>query len=325
VSRPLLELQDLRVEFATPCGTSRAVRGVDLRLRRGEIHGLVGESGCGKSLTARAVLRLLPGSASLAGRILLDGEDILGLSDQELSRVRGRRVAMVFQNPMEALNPVFTLGQQLAAVLRHHGVAQGRGIRERAVELLADVGLPEPRAMLSRYPHQLSGGMQQRAMIAVALAPQPELIIADEPTTALDVTIQAQILDLLKSLRDTRGISVLLISHDMGVVAETCDRVAILYAGRVVEEGLVRDVFHRPAHPYTQGLLAALPGRADGGTELPVIPGSVPSGLAVIAGCSFAPRCPEALPACGLATPEPISLDASHDVACILYPNGGRT
>jgi peptide/nickel transport system ATP-binding protein len=220
VSRPLLELQDLRVEFATPFGTSRAVRGVDLRLWRGEIHGLVGESGCGKSLTARAVLRLLPGSASLAGRILLDGEDILGLPEQALSRVRGRRVAMVFQNPMEALNPVFTLGQQLAAVLRHHGVVQGRGIRERAVELLADVGLPEPRAMLSRYPHQLSGGMQQRAMIALALAPQPELIIADEPTTALDVTIQAQILDLLKSLRDARGIGVLLITHDMGVVAK---------------------------------------------------------------------------------------------------------
>ncbi|RMF85436.1 MAG: ABC transporter ATP-binding protein, partial [Nitrospirae bacterium] len=272
----LLEIDRLRVRFATREGAFEAVRGVSLAVDRGEVVGLVGESGCGKSVTALACLRLLPRRTAqvAAGRVLLDGEDLLALPEAALRRVRGNRVAMIFQEPMTALNPVFTVGHQVMEPLRLHLGMRGRAARSRAAELLAQVGIADPERRLRDYPHHLSGGQRQRVMIAMALACDPELLIADEPTTALDVTIQAQILALLRRLQRERGLGVLLITHDMGVVAQTADRVAVMYAGEIVEEAPCGDLFAGPRHPYTRGLLDSLP--RPGVARLTPIPGQVP-------------------------------------------------
>lgn len=316
----LLEVDNLHVSFFTARGEVRAVRGISFSLERGHMLGLVGETGCGKSVTGRSILRLVPPPGQITGgRLHFDGQDLLSLSETTMRQLRGRRLGMIFQDPAAALNPVFTIGQQLTAVMKHHRVASGPALQRQAVQLLNEVGLPIPEALLKVYPHQLSGGMQQRVMIAIALCSQPDLIIADEPTTALDVTIQAQILNLLVKLQQERGIAIILITHNLGIVAETCQQVAVLYAGRIVEQGKVRDIFHRPGHPYTQGLLAALPNPGSRGQALKVIPGSVPSGLDSLPGCAFASRCEQAMPVCRQSPPPFFSRGPEHQAACYLY------
>nr|WP_314071540.1 ABC transporter ATP-binding protein [uncultured Roseococcus sp.] len=303
---PLLEIRGLQTWFETRAGTVKAVNGVDLSIERGETVALVGESGSGKSVTAYSVLRLIEaaGGRIAGGEVLFDGTDMLRLDPASLRAVRGNRIAMIFQEPLSALNPVQSIGTQIVEALRLHRDIGLRAARERAVELLELVRMPSPRERLEEYPHRLSGGMRQRAMIAIALACEPDLLIADEPTTALDVTTQAQILDLLRELQGRLGMAMLLITHDLGVVAETADRVAVLYAGRVVEQGPVETLFDAPAHPYTRGLLDAV--RIEElrpGSRLPEIPGMVPSLLALPPGCAFAPRCPRATPACDAGPP----------------------
>lgn len=320
MGQPLLSVEDLHVRFYTPIGDIHAVRGVSFDIERGEVLGLVGETGCGKSVTGRSILRLVPHPGEISdGRITFDGQDLLALSEKEMHQVRGKRIAMIFQDPATALNPVFTIGQQIMPVMKHHGVAAGAELEQRAIRLLDDVGLPDPASMLDVYPHKLSGGMQQRAMIAMALSSDPQLLIADEPTTALDVTIQAQILALLSSLQRSHGISVLLITHNLGIIAETCQRVVVLYAGQVAEQGDIRSVFHQPRHPYTQGLLAAVPNPGSRGSELKMIGGSVPSGLNPKPGCAFAPRCESVMDICTRQQPPLYPLAAGQRAACFLY------
>ncbi|MCC6209900.1 MAG: dipeptide/oligopeptide/nickel ABC transporter permease/ATP-binding protein [Burkholderiales bacterium] len=299
----LLAVRDLTV--AAP-GGAELLSGVSFHLRRGETLGLVGESGCGKSITAAAIMGLLPAGVGVAsGSIRLGGAELVGLPESELRRVRGKRAGMVFQEPVAALSPVHTVGRQLVDAVRAHegktGRLSGRAARERAAELLAMVGVPDPRRRLDDYPHQFSGGMAQRVVIAGALACEPELLIADEPTTALDVTIQAQVLDLLMDLRERLSMSVLLITHDLGVVADACDRLAVMYAGQIVETGTVEAAFARPRHPYTAALLAAMPRGEGSGTALATIPGRVPPAWDWPAGCRFHPRCAHALPGCAAA------------------------
>ena len=316
----ILTVENLRVQFTTPFGPVHALRGINFELAKGDILGLVGETGCGKSVTGRSVMRLLDDEAqTTAGSVLFENVDLLQLSEAEMRAVRGQRIAMIFQDPATALNPLFTIGQQIKDVLRAHGDLNASQRHKRAVALLANVGLPDPAQMAEVYPHQLSGGQQQRAMIALSLAGEPEVIIADEPTTALDVTIQAQILDLLRKLQREREISVILITHDLGVVAETCQQVVVLYAGRVVERGSVGAIFAAPQHPYTQGLLAALPRPGSRGSELKVIPGSVPGGLEAIEGCAFAPRCEYVMERCRRRQPPLTQLGAEHHSACHLH------
>ncbi|MBC6416560.1 MAG: ABC transporter ATP-binding protein [Rhodospirillales bacterium] len=317
----LLEVRDLRIEFATPQGPAVILDGVDLSLERGHSLGLVGESGCGKSMTALAIMGLLSGQACVSGTIALDGEDLLALPEPALCRLRGRRISMIFQEPMTALNPVKTLGQQVAEGLRHH-LRLGRMEAEaRAARLLDRVGLPSQRFPLSLYPHQLSGGQRQRVMIAAAMACGPDLLIADEPTTALDVTTQAQVLDLIAELVESEDLALLLITHDLGVVAEMADTVAVMYSGRIVEAGPATAVFREMAHPYTRGLFAAIPkGPSDGASadRLATIPGQVPDPAGRSQGCAFAPRCGQARDLC--ATEPPVeSLSAGHWVRC-RYP-----
>ena len=290
---PLLRIDALRVEFGSRSDPVTAVAGLDLEVRPGEIVGLVGESGCGKTVTALSVLGLLPPTARVTGgRVEFGGRDLLRLPRRELRRVRGAQIAMVFQDPLTSLHPSLTIGAQLAEALLVHDRDLGRrSAVRRAVELLGLVGIPEPDRRARDYPHQWSGGMRQRAMIAMAIANRPSLVIADEPTSALDVTVQAQILELLRALRDETGGALLVITHDLGVVAELCDRLVVVYAGRVVEAGPVRDVFHHPAHPYTAGLLASVP-RLDGPLDPgPVMVGQPPSGPDGAPGCPFEPRC----------------------------------
>lgn len=286
-------MEDLRTYFDVEEGTARAVDGVSFRLRRGRTLGLVGESGCGKSVTALSILRLVPSPPGriASGRILFEGRDLLRLSDEEIRRVRGNRIAMVFQEPMTSLNPVFTIGSQIVeAIVLHQQVSKAEA-RRRTIELLRRVRIPAPEERIDAYPHQLSGGMKQRAMIAMALACGPDVLIADEPTTALDVTVEAQILDLLRELQREMGMSVLLITHDMGVVAETTDEVAVMYAGQIVESASTRALFARPLHPYTIGLFRSLPRLEVRGRRLAAIPGAVPSPLRFPSGCRFHPRC----------------------------------
>ncbi len=305
---PLLTVRGLTTAFPAEEGELRVVDGVDLCLRRGETFALVGESGCGKSMTAFSVLRLLPAGARLGGEVMLDGTDLLTLPEAAMRRIRGRRIAMIFQEPMTSLNPVLTVGRQIQEVLERHLGLRGRVARERILELLGEVGIPDPAKRIDEYPHQLSGGMKQRVMIAMALAGEPDLLIADEPTTALDVTIQAQVLSLLQRLQRERGMALLLITHDLGVVAQMADRVAVMYAGQVVEEARREDFLRRRRHPYTRMLFQALPDARRRGQPLATIPGSVPARFDRIPGCRFAERCDIAQPLCRERPPELLAL-----------------
>ena len=320
----LLDVRDLRTYFYTQDGVVKAVDGVDFSVRRGEIVGLVGESGCGKSVTSLSVMRLVayPGKIE-SGEVHFDEVELLGLPRREMTSIRGSRISMIFQQPTSCLNPVFDAGDQLAEVLQIHQEIKRRAGRERAIELLRMVGIPDPEKRIEAYPHELSGGMAQRVMIAMALACNPELLIADEPTTALDVTIQAQILDLMRNLQASTGTSIILITHDMGVVAEMASRVAVMYAGRIVEEADVNTLFSRPKHPYTQGLLASIPVLGQLKEELDVIPGVVPSLIDLPPGCRFAPRCrareEKGLEICTQEEPRIEPIDPEHKVRCWLY------
>ncbi|MGQ0743974.1 MAG: ABC transporter ATP-binding protein [Acidimicrobiales bacterium] len=320
-SAPVLEIDDLAVTFSTPAGLVHAVRGVSLSVGQGEVLGVVGESGCGKSVTMLATLGLLPANTRATGSVRFRGRELLGLPSAELRPLRGERMAMVFQDPITSLNPVLTVGYQVAEAIRvHHSEVRRKEGRRRAVELLSQVGIPQADRRYDDYPHQFSGGMCQRAMIAMAIANSPDLLIADEPTTALDVTIQAQILDLLRSIQAERGMAIVIISHDLGVVAGLADRVAVMYAGRVVERGSVNDVYYRCRHPYTRGLLASLPRMDDPGrTPLTPIEGSPPSLLNLPPGCTFRPRCPRAEEDCTRVEPDLVRTGAVES-AC-LHPD----
>ena len=316
----LLEIEDLQTHFRTPDGINRAVDGLSLTIEAGQTLALVGESGCGKSVTAMSVLRLIPEPAGrIAGRMAFDGRDLLALTRAEMRHIRGNDISMIFQEPMTSLNPVLTVGRQIREPLRlHQGLDRGTA-QKRAIEMLALVGIPEPERRVEAYPHQLSGGMRQRVMIAMALACNPKLLIADEPTTALDVTVQAQILDLMRDLKRRVGAAIMLITHDLGVVAEVAEHVVVMYAGRKVEEAPARQLFGSPRHPYTQGLLGAVPklgsSLAGDGTRLAEIPGLVPSLKRRIDGCVFAGRCPRATDVCRKAAPA-LQDAAGHWVAC---------
>ncbi len=319
-AQPLLSVEELCVDFKGRHGVARVLNGVTLSVRRGETLGIVGESGSGKSMTALAILRLIPnppGSIS-GGRVLLGDEDLVRASDQRIRNVRGNVISMIFQEPMTSLNPVFTVGAQICEPLaRHLGLGQAAA-RERAVDLLRAVGIPEPGKRVDEYPHQLSGGMRQRVMIAMAMACEPALLIADEPTTALDVTVQAQIFDLLREIQAQRGMGLILITHDMGAIAEMADRVAVMYGGRVVEEGTTDDVLKAPQHPYTQGLIACVPdldGQAEEHAPLLEIRGIVPSIWELQTGCPFESRCAEADARCREAMPA-LEMIRGRRVAC---------
>ncbi len=312
---PLLDVSDLKVTLRTEGGAIEAVRGISLSIDKGETIGIVGESGSGKTMLALSFLGLLPGAARVSGSVRLDGQELLASSQAQWQRVRGDRVAMVFQDPMTALNPMYTIGWQVAECVRLHRKTDRAVASARAVELLDAVGLPEPELMARRYPHELSGGMRQRVVIAMAIANEPELLIADEPTTALDVTVQAQILDLLRSIRAQTGAAMILISHDLGVVAGVADRVLVMYAGQAVEVGSTDDVFSRPQMPYTTGLLASLPSLDRRSERLASIPGTPPSGIGYGPGCAFAPRCPIAAQACS-QQPALATVGPSHQAAC---------
>jgi peptide/nickel transport system ATP-binding protein len=321
--QPLLQVRGLTAQFPaakgrSPAGPLRAVDQIDFEIGRGETLGLVGESGSGKSITALSLIRLVPPPGEItAGRVLFEDRDLLRLSESEMRRLRGARIGFVFQEPMTALNPVFTIGDQVGEALVVHGMASRSEARRRAVALLETVRIPDAARTARDYPHQLSGGMRQRALIAAAVACGPALLIADEPTTALDVTIQAEILDLLREMRDAVGLSLLLITHDLGVVAEMADRVAVMYAGRIVETGPVRNVLRSPEHPYTRGLLASLPGRVPG-ERLKAIGGSVPDLAALPSGCAFAPRCPERFDRCDRSRPDAVPVGEAHTARCFL-------
>jgi peptide/nickel transport system ATP-binding protein len=314
----LLSIRDLRVDFETEAGPVPAVRGLDLQIAAGESIALVGESGCGKSVTAMSVMRLTPGRIS-AAHIRFLGRDLQALPEAEMREVRGGQVGMIFQEPMTSLNPVFSIGRQIEEVLVLHQRLGARAARLQAIELLKRVGIPSPERRISQYPHELSGGMKQRVMIAMAIACRPKLLIADEPTTALDVTIQAQILELLRSLKQEFGMAVLLITHDLGVVAHFAERVLVMYAGKIVEQGSVRDVFKRAAHPYTQALLGALPDPLKPAPRLEAIPGRVPSPLMLPPGCAFCARCKHAFAPCPSEPPALYQVAAGHRAACFLH------
>jgi peptide/nickel transport system ATP-binding protein len=319
----LLEIQGLKTHFKTDDGWLHAVDGVSLSVDAGQTLGVVGESGCGKSVTARTVLKLIdmPPGRIVAGRVLWQGRDLVPLANDEMRKIRAKEIAIVFQEPMTSLNPVYTVGEQIAESIRLHEGLSRRAAFDRAIEMLALVRIPTPARRVHDHPHQFSGGMRQRVMIAIALACNPKLLIADEPTTALDVTIQAQILDLLAELKQRLNMAVLLITHAMGVVAETAQRVVVMYAGQVVEEAPVGALFAHPRHPYTQGLIRSIP-RIDAAAlhkrRLDAIAGTVPRLIDPPAGCRFAPRCRHAMPACTAATPALREVASGHKVACIL-------
>ncbi len=318
-SEPLLVVEDLTVEFERDGKRGQAVSGASFAVGRGEVLGIVGESGCGKSVTALAIMRLIPEPPGriAGGRVLFEGRDLLTLRGEEMRRIRGARISMIFQDPLSALNPVMNIGYQVAeALLVHRPVSRAEAWRQ-AVEMLRRVGLPEPEIRARHYPHQISGGQRQRVMIAMGFSCEPRLVIADEPTTALDVTVQEQVLDLMLDLRRESGTSVILITHDLGVVAQTCDRVAVMYAGRIVEEGTVAEIFHDPRHPYTRALLAAVPRLDTPRSErMAAIPGQPPELFALPSGCPFHPRCPLAIEICKGEMPGWTEFTPTHRARC---------
>ncbi|MDD2672965.1 MAG: ABC transporter ATP-binding protein [Syntrophales bacterium] len=316
----VLRIVNLKTWFETPRGTVRAVDGVDLSLERGKTLGVVGESGCGKTVLALSILKLVPRPAGriVSGRILLNGMDLLAMSDEEMRRVRGRCISMIFQEPMTALNPVLRIGEQVSEVVRLHQGLSRKDALERTVEMLGKVGIPSPEKRVRDYPHQLSGGMRQRVMIAMALSCNPSLLLADEPTTALDVTIQAQILELIRRIQEDTGTSVMIITHDLGVISEAAHSVAVMYAGKIVEYAAAEIIFSRPLHPYTTGLLKSIPSleERDEKEYLEAIPGAVPSLFELPAGCSYQDRCPEVEPACRVEPQELRECSPGHFVRC---------
>lgn len=325
----ILEVKGLKTQFFTESGIVRAVDGIDFYVKRGEVLGIVGESGCGKSVTSLSIMRLIgqPGKI-IEGQIIFDNEDILQLSESRMVKIRGNRISMIFQQPQSCLNPVFRVGDQLSEVLFIHQDLGKEAGQKRAVELLSMVGIPEPESRVNAFPHEMSGGMAQRVMIAMALACVPELLIADEPTTALDVTIQAQILDLMRNLRSKMETSIILITHDLGVVAEMCDRVVVMYAGRIVEEAPVVELFATPKHPYTAALIGSTPILGQAEKDLVTIPGSVPNLIKLPEGCKFSPRClpriENSLEICTEEEPELKSIGPNRKVRCWLYEEGAE-
>ncbi len=324
---PLLEIKGLKTHFKTDDGWLHAVDGVDMTIEAGQTLGVVGESGCGKSVTAKTVMKLIdmPPGKIVAGQVLWQGRDLVPLGADEMRKIRAKEIAIIFQEPMTSLNPVYTIGEQIAESIRLHEGLGRKAALERAIEMLQLVRIPTPERRINDYPHQFSGGMRQRVMIAIALACNPKLLIADEPTTALDVTIQAQILDLMAELKERLGMAVMLITHAMGVVAETAQRVVVMYAGKVVEEASVEQLFARPRHPYTQGLIRSIPRIDTAATHkvrLEAIAGTVPKLINPAEGCRFAGRCKFAMPECLLATPPLREVVPGHKVACILESAG---
>jgi oligopeptide transport system ATP-binding protein len=318
----ILQIKNLEISFNTYAGEVQAVRSVTFDLRRGETLAIVGESGSGKSVTAKSIMRLLPEANSVikGGEAIFEGRDLLELSDRQMQGIRGSKIAMVFQDPMTSLDPTMRVGRQITESLKKHLGMSGSRAKERSVELMKMVGIPNAEARLMQYPHQFSGGMRQRVVIAIALACDPQILIADEPTTALDVTIQAQILELLRDLQERIGTSVILITHDLGVVAQTAHRVAVMYAGKIVETGTVREIFYNPQMPYTWGLLSSIPlPTADRSQDLIPIPGSPPDMLDPPNGCPFTPRCPYAMQICTEEMPDFTTFSAEHKAACWLH------
>ena len=321
----LLEVRDLFLEFRTSRGRLKALNGITFDVQSGEVFGLVGETGCGKTVTGLSILRLLPRSASITGgQVIFEGVDLLTLGRSEIESVRGKKIAMIFQDPSTSLNPVFTVGSQIERVIHQHMKVTKQQAAAKALEVLAAVGLPDVERILSSYPHQLSGGMQQRVMIAMALSCNPRLLIADEPTTSLDVTIQAQILRLLRGLQKKFDVSVILITHNLGVIAQTCDRLAVLYGGRVAESGSTRDIFNSPQHPYTRGLMNAIPRPGSRGKKMATVPGMVPSNPGAMTGCTFAPRCEFAFERCRAESPPLFEVGKGHLSACFLVDERSR-
>ncbi|MEE1657764.1 ABC transporter ATP-binding protein [Microvirga sp. CF3062] len=319
MAQPVLSVRDLRVEFVTRRGILKAIDGISFDIGKGEVLGVVGESGAGKSVTGSAVIGLIDPPGRIAGgEVLLSGMRIDNLPPDEMRRVRGKRIGMIFQDPLTSLNPLYRVSEQLVETIRTHTNLSASAARKRAVDLLAEVGIPAPERRIDSYPHEFSGGMRQRVVIALALCAEPELIIADEPTTALDVSVQAQIISLLKRLGREHGTAIMLVTHDMGVIAETADRVAVMYAGRIAEIGPVRDVVQNPLHPYAKGLMGAIPSLENETDRLVQIPGSMPRLSAIPPGCSFNPRCPYVFDRCRVERPEPIQ-HSEHRVACHLY------
>lgn len=319
MTTPVLSVRDLVVEFPTRRGVLTAVDRISFDIAPGEVLGVVGESGAGKSMTGTAVIGLLEPPGRIAGgQVLLKGQRIDDLSPDEMRKVRGKRVGMVFQDPLTSLNPLYKVGEQLIETIQTHTNLTHGQARQRALDLLTEVGIPAPDKRIDAYPHQFSGGMRQRVVLALALCAEPELVIADEPTTALDVSVQAQIIALLKKLCKDHGTAVMLITHDMGVIAETADRVAVMYAGRIAEIGPVQDVIKRAKHPYTEGLMGSIPTLASNAERLVQIPGSMPRLTAIPKGCAFNPRCPKVFDRCMIDRPDPIGVDATK-VACWLY------
>ena len=324
MAQRLLEVNNLVTSFRTSEGTLQAVRDVSFHVDKGETLCIVGESGCGKSITSLSVMRLLPSNGSIEGEILLNNEPLQSLSSEGMRKIRGNKMSMIFQEPMTALNPVLTIGYQLREPLMlHHKVSKSLASKQ-SIELLKQVGIPNAEKRLNQYPHELSGGMRQRVMIAMALACHPSLLIADEPTTALDVTIQAQILDLINDLKEKLDMGVLMITHDMGVVAEVADRVMVMYAGKKIEEGPVEEIFNNPSHPYTIGLLNSVPNVDDPEFELEPIPGNMPGLNEQISGCRFHPRCKFAMDKCKVESPPDFEISKGHSAKCWLNEKGGE-
>ena len=316
----VLEVENMSVEFHTPAGVVHAVTDVSFDLYRGEVLGIVGESGSGKSVTVNSLMRLLPDTARVFGRQRLNGRDIASIPNKEFNRIRGKELAMIFQDPMTSLNPVYTIGNQLEDTLRLHMGLRGWALHRKAIELLEMVSIPQPEVRVRQYPHEFSGGMRQRVMIAMALACDPTILIADEPTTALDVTIQAQILDLMKTLQQRTGTSVIMITHDLGIISDLCDRVNVMYGSQIMESGTLDDIFYRTAHPYTQGLLKCLPEVAieEGRTRLDPIPGSPVDLMMLPQGCAFASRCEHCMKLCIARRPQLFEASDGHYSRCWL-------